>query len=262
MTASRRRCSASRCARWTSHAPRQSSGAPSTTTSPGSKTTTSSSSRSVKRARIAARGTAALTTSGRGGVKRQANQHAMSRSRVQASPRRSRASGTSPPRQTVTVAGRSSGAGSPHGAAIGPCNAGGRRAPPPYEACARIAADAACGVRPAAGATGTCGGSDPRTALVSDDAIIGLLESRLVTMEAMGKERVRLLATLLIDPAYRGLRLSRVIFDEFMRSAESSLRVLVRFRDSNRKHLERLYRGLGFSRLEADGEYGRSKEKR
>jgi hypothetical protein len=97
---------------------------------------------------------------------------------------------------------------------------------------------------------------------VSDDAIIGLLESRLVTMEAMGKERVRLLATLLIDPAYRGLRLSRVIFDEFMRSAESSLRVLVRFRGSNRKHLERLYRGLGFSRLEADGEYGRSKEKR
>jgi hypothetical protein len=97
---------------------------------------------------------------------------------------------------------------------------------------------------------------------VSDGAIIGLLESRLVATEAMGKERVRLLVTLLIDPAYRGLRLSRVIFDEFMRSAERSVRVLVRFRDGNRENLERLYRGLGFSRLEDDGEYGRSKEKK
>jgi hypothetical protein len=99
-------------------------------------------------------------------------------------------------------------------------------------------------------------------ALVSDGAIVGLLESRLVTVDAMGKERVRLLATLLIDPGYRGLRLSTVICDEFTRRAERGLRVLVRFRDGNRKNLERLYRGLGFSRLEEDGEYGRSKEKR
>jgi hypothetical protein len=99
-------------------------------------------------------------------------------------------------------------------------------------------------------------------ALVSDDAIVGLLESRLMTMEALGNERVRLLATLLIDPAYRNLGLSRLIFDEFLGSVEGRLSVVVRYRDSNRENLARLYRRFGFSQPEDDGKYARSKEKR
>jgi hypothetical protein len=96
-------------------------------------------------------------------------------------------------------------------------------------------------------------------AVVADGGIVGLLESRLMAME---HERVRLLATLLIDPAYRELRLSRFLFDKFMRSVETKVNVVVRFRDSNRQNLECLYRRFGFSDPEDDGEYKHSKEKR
>jgi predicted GNAT family N-acyltransferase len=88
--------------------------------------------------------------------------------------------------------------------------------------------------------------------LKSDNKIVGLLES---SKKSLRGESFILLETMLIDPDYRGRSLSRKIFDQFFKEIQPGQKVVVRFRDSNREHLERLYETFGFSQIEENGRY-------
>jgi predicted GNAT family N-acyltransferase len=78
--------------------------------------------------------------------------------------------------------------------------------------------------------------------------LIGLLE-------ASSQDTHMLLETLIVDRQYRGQRLSQVLFDAFLTHIEPQTKIVVRFRDGNKPHLEKLYGDFGFSKAETDGAY-------